>query len=278
MIRTCLYIFLLLPFFPAAQNPDYEFIEHLTENRRNRSALLILHHEKKLFAEDTFCFVTGFNHHLLRNADSAVFYFERTASSSIFFSEACSYQALNLLYKKRYPDAIPVIEKGMAADPAREQLYLLLGAATALLQKDFGRFDTLGSRFDFTNNLYSAEQKYLVKLRQVPLPKKKSPLVAGLLSAAVPGLGKFYAGKKGAGLATLMTSLALAGFATESYFRGGYKSPQFIAFTGIFACFYTGNIVGSVFSVKQQRRSLDGKIHNEILATIHLPVDRIFGH
>jgi hypothetical protein len=37
-----------------------------------------------------------------------------------------------------------------------------------------------------------------------------------------------------------------------------------------------GNIFGSVFSIKQQIKSVNGKINNEILASIHVPVVRIF--
>jgi len=93
----------------------------------------------------------------------------------------------------------------------------------------------------------------------------------------VPGLGKFYAGKKGAGLAAFAANGALAAMAFESYYRTkSFKSPQFITFTTLFSFFYVGNIFGSVFSIKQQIKSVNGKINNEILASIHVPVVRIF--
>ena len=113
--------------------------------------------------------------------------------------------------------------------------------------------------------------------------KKKSPALAGLMSAVIPGTGKIYAGYKGQGLAAMITVGILGVSAAESYFRPfdrsgkkGYKSPEFIAFGSLFTIFYVGNLWGSVLSVKLAREHELREINDEILFDMHIPLRRIF--
>ncbi len=261
-------------------NPHYQFIQHLIFSHDHKNALQITHFDKMKFGADTSHFLLGYNHHFLKQPDSTLYYLNKITPASAMFKRGRAYYGLNALFKKDYAKADTAMVEAIRLTAGTDrQLFLLQHAASVLLQRNYPIFDSVSREFDYNNYLYSAEQKYLVEIRQsVALQRKKSPVVAGLLSAVVPGAGKFYAGKKGAAMATFMTNAVLAGFVLESYYRDGYKSPQFIGFGTIFMCFYAGNIMGSVYSVKQQIRSQNGKINNEILATIHIPVDRVFGH
>jgi hypothetical protein len=259
--------------------PDYEFANHLTAQLQHRQATALLHFDRGRYGKDTSDFLLGYNHHFLKNTDSAAHFLSRVPASSAFFRNAAAYGALNHLYSKNFQGARNSLSPAFeGAGKEEEQVLLMLSAAETLLRRNYAGFDSIAVRFRYGAFTYQEEQRTLTDIRaRLKAQKKKSPAVAGLLSAAVPGLGKFYAGKKGAALSAFFTNIVLAGFAAESYYRSGYRSPQFITFATVFACFYTGNIVGSVYSVKLHQRSVYGKINNEILATVHIPVNRVFG-
>jgi len=93
--------------------------------------------------------------------------------------------------------------------------------------------------------------------------KKKSPWIAGALSAIVPGLGKVYAGSNAQGLATFIRVTLLAGLATENYLRHGIKNPQFWFFGGLASAYYVGGIYGSVYLPKLNYQEKIDAIHQD---------------
>ena len=276
--RLCLIFFIYANLtFSQGPGPHYQFIEHLQSSNKNQDAVALLHFEKNRFHPDTLNFLLGYNQHFLRRHDSAVFYLKQVNEGSALFVRAGAFEVLNHFYSKNYGLGIDRSRQVLVSKDEDRQLFHMMSGAGSLLQRDYHTFDSLSAQFRFDNHAYTIEQQNLIELRKdLQNQKRKSPVVAGLLSAAVPGLGKYYAGKKGAALAAFATNVVLAGFAVESYYRNGPKSPQFITFGTIFAFFYTGNIFGSVYSVKQQIRSTNGKLNNEILATIHISIDRMY--
>jgi hypothetical protein len=86
---------------------------------------------------------------------------------------------------------------------------------------------------------------------------KKKPLVAGLLSAAVPGLGKLYGGRSHQFFQTLLVN-ALYGLQTyELAKKLGPKNGFTIASLSVFSIFYFGQIYGSIKDtriVKKEKR------------------------
>jgi hypothetical protein len=280
-MRPSFAFIIFLPHFLLSQNrinPDFQYVDHLSHAHNYKDALDLLRFEKTRFHEDTLNFLMGYNYHFLRKPDSSAFYLSKVPENSNFYYQALSYGSLNYLYGKKYSEAGRQLQSALRKKNLEDDalLSLMLGGKF-LLERNYKSLDSLAPHFKFNDYRFSQEQEYLLLLnKNLQLQKRKSPLVAGMLSAVVPGSGKFYAGKKGAGLAAFLCNMALAGFVAESYYRSGYKSPQFITFGSMFLCFYTGNILGSVYSVKQQIRSTNGKINNEILATIHIPITRVF--
>ena len=74
----------------------------------------------------------------------------------------------------------------------------------------------------------------------------KSPLLAGVLSAIIPGSGKMYAGYPKDGLVSLMTVLLTGGLALYGYQKYGLNSTLFWISGGFCASFYLADIYGSV--------------------------------
>ena len=93
----------------------------------------------------------------------------------------------------------------------------------------------------------------------------KSPMVAGLLSAVVPGLGKLYAGYKYQALSAFTTNVFFASQAVEAIVKSGFKSGHFIYTCSIFSLYYVGNIVGSVLAVKKKKRDYLNQLDDEII-------------
>jgi hypothetical protein len=91
-----------------------------------------------------------------------------------------------------------------------------------------------------------------------------SPLLAGVYSAIIPGLGKLYLGYKYQAFTAFVTNALLAGQSIESYVRSGPGSVRFILSTSLFSVFYGGNILGSIFQAKKQRHDYLKQIDHEI--------------
>lgn len=75
-------------------------------------------------------------------------------------------------------------------------------------------------------------------------PKYKSPVLAGVMSAIIPGSGKAYAGMVGDGITSFLLT-GLFTFLAIDNFNKEHDTKAWI-FTGVAAFFYTGNIYGSV--------------------------------
>lgn len=277
---VCILYLVKISGFSQTVNRDFLFIDHLTQTNKNREAIYLLTQTHELKNSDTVNYLCGMNYYLLKRPDTASFYFNTVSKQCTFFTPSRFFSSINLSYSKKYQNALnSIAELPEDTTVKYAQLVNLLNAGNYLLLRDHKKFDSVSKTFLYDDYKYVNEQSKLIELKkEVQKTKKKSPAVAGLLSAVVPGLGKFYAGKKGAGLAAFAANGALAAMAFEAYYRHDYsiKNAQFITFGTLFTFFYVGNIFGSVFSVKQQIRSVNGRINNEILASIHVPVVRFF--
>ena len=84
--------------------------------------------------------------------------------------------------------------------------------------------------------------------------KHKSPVLAGFLSAVVPGLGKFYGQRPRSGLTTLISHGINAYQAIESINTYGVKNSFSIFSMSFFGLFYASNIYGSFHDLKALKK------------------------
>jgi len=89
--------------------------------------------------------------------------------------------------------------------------------------------------------LYIFEQEFFQSGR-------KSPTVAALFSAVVPGAGKIYTKNYGDGITSLLVT-GLFSFLSYDNFNANHKTRGWI-FAGLSAFFYSGNIYGSYVSAR----------------------------
>ena len=102
---------------------------------------------------------------------------------------------------------------------------------------------------DLFNPFDAVQKKKLEPFYEMSLnPNYKSPALAGILSAAIPGSGKMYVGEWGDGITALLTTGLLAFLAYDN-FRANHDTRAWI-FTGLGVFFYAGNIYGSIASAQ----------------------------
>ena len=91
-------------------------------------------------------------------------------------------------------------------------------------------------------------------------PEYKSPALAGILSAVIPGSGKMYVGEWGDGITSLLLTGLFAFLAYEN-FKADHSTKAWI-FTGLGAFFYAGNIYGSVAAAQIFNARIDFEFGN----------------
>jgi hypothetical protein len=101
--------------------------------------------------------------------------------------------------------------------------------------------------------------------------RPKSKLVAGSMSALVPGLGKVYAGQWKDGVAVFLYTGLSAWQAYRGFELKGVKSMYAWLFASVGTGFYLGNIYGSIKLIKLRRqnhwRNLQQQTHNVLEAS-----------
>lgn len=100
-------------------------------------------------------------------------------------------------------------------------------------------------------------------LRHDTLPRK-SPWLAGALSAVVPGLGRVYLGQWQDALSTLVLVGVAAGLAAHGFYEDGVDSVRGWVLGTTAAVFHAGNIYGSAIGAVVQRRDAEDALMKEI--------------
>jgi len=108
----------------------------------------------------------------------------------------------------------------------------------------------------------SVHTKLIYFSQMIKNPPQKNPTTAALLSALIPGAGKYYTGKLTDGIiafgATILSGfLALNSFQNDNQFRGWL-------FSGLTAFFYGGSIYGSAASAKIYNAKVTSDLNQEI--------------
>jgi hypothetical protein len=127
----------------------------------------------------------------------------------------------------------------------------------------------LDLQFDQARNILSgADQGSMIAFAdllkvtdEVSNIKFKSPLVSGMLSAIIPGSGKFYTGSVGDGVIALTMVGSMAWQAYRGFDKNGVESVYGWIFATVGAGFYIGNIWGSVKAANKYNYQQKNRIH-----------------
>lgn len=261
---------------------EMKFVQHLEQYEQENDALFVLEklHALNLSEQErgTVHYKQGYLHYRLRNFDRAAQFFNQVNLESPELAAAAFFASISHCYDGQYRAAsTALLNRKTVLVPKHKGLLTFQLAGHALLRHDLVAFDSLETQFSANHFAYLEQQEELRVLRdRLSKTKRRSPFVAGLLSTAVPGLGKIYAGKTGQGLTNFFVSGILGLSAYEQYRKVGLESPQFYIFASLFTAFYIGNIYGSVYSVNVQYNEQIEDLHNAIVFQLHIPVRTIF--
>ncbi len=228
--------------------------------------------------KDSVSYYIGWLKYFKQDFYGAISSFETIDSSSTvltpsaFYNSICQIQIDSLSNAKRILEHIDVTSDGQL-----ENLKTLQLRGISLLQRDYLEYDSLTNlsveRSFITESEMSEMSNYAQAMRSY---KRKSPWIAGLLSAILPGLGKFYAGYRGIPFGAMYMTIPLGAIAAESLIIAGVASAQFIALGALFGVFYAGNIWGSALSVYAKEKEFYDEIDHNIEFDLHTPIRRAF--
>ncbi len=275
--RIILLIFVLIAKSPLAQTTkeDFDFVMYLIGNGMKEDAEVLLQNTKA--NNDSIYFLKGYTDYSNKKLDSAVKNFSLVSKSSDLFTESNFFASLSAAHLGDLGKAVSLIDK---IDCETDEIVSLKNfelAGISLLKRDYDDFDRYIIKVDTNNNLLSVEANNLLAIKNDLISyKKKSPLLAAVLSAVVPGLGKVYAGNTGEGIAAFCLCAPLMAATAENWYKNGITNWKTIAFGVLSAVFYVGNILGTIATVKFNVSQFNNRNDVQILYNIHIPLRNTF--
>jgi hypothetical protein len=284
-MRNCLSFLLFMISLVANgqfRNIPHQFIRHLINEKFYDEAIVILneklHHAVSQTELDSLNFMLGKTYYIQQKLPESIHYLDLVSEkNTVLGTEAKFFSAFNEAYLRKFDKSFRKFKDLHTISEDQRQLRILELAGVSLLQNDLNHFDSLKKKFATTWTLGIEQENNFVAykgfLEQID---KKKPAVAGLLSAVIPGAGKFYAGRKGNGIFTLLISTLLGLQTYEAYQKDGPSSARFIIYGSLFTIFHVANIWGSVLAVNLVRNEKKDAIQNQILLDMHIPLRTLF--
>lgn len=256
-------------------NPSINFSTYLTNKKLYSESIyvlqLLLNNTTDSLIKDSANFYLGINFTLTDRTKNADYFFSLVSNKSDLYNLSV-YRRLVIATKLNHQNTISNLIPKLDYTKPEAKIYanLIKKANTALYQTDIID-DTINNNSNLNDTTTNILNKCIEKRNFF---KPKSALVAGALSAIVPGLGKIYNKKAGEFLGTLLPIGAMFFLCKEAYKNDGVKSVPFIGLTSIATVFYLGNIYGSIMSVKASNNNFYNKSNNEILVSLDVPLGK----
>ena len=198
-------------------------------------------------------------------------------SSSVLNTEASFLMATCYLHEGQYDQSEAIFNQLDGLTEKERAVKNLNLAGLALLTRDYTKYDSIIKRIPETNFMVGSELSSLNTYKtDMVTYKRKSPWLAGFLSALIPGLGKFYVGYRGTPFGALTLNLPLAAVAVETLIISGWTGIPFLITAPLFGVFYIGNIWGSGLSPYAHEQEFYDEMDHNILYDLHIPTRRVF--
>lgn len=283
------FFFLSLFSFSQKQltfNDEINFLIHLSGNKLFNESETFYNNvvnatDITIEQQDTLNYLMGFIYYQNDSLEKAKQYLQRVTDATLLYYKSKMYHSYVCLKLNQPDSSIYYLNKiDSSTNSEINELKNFQLSASYLLAKDLQKFDLLSSKLNSNVKELKEEQLNLIQYGQIHKKnKRKSPFLAGSLSAIIPGLGKVYAGNTAQGLATFLRVGILGAITAENYFLKGnreIRDPQAILFAGLFTAFYIGNIWGSALSVQIVKTEKDLENKANILVGISVPLKKFF--
>ncbi len=279
--KSSAIVFLLLAvFFSYAQTnfqEDFSFLKHLEKLEEWNEGLLLLDQLGPTLntagQADTLNFFRGKFIYKLKLPELSVEAFRSvTTANQEYYRYARFFGTFQSAYEGDFSLASDILKAYEPQDSLSIRIKNLQLAGLDLLKRDYSSYQERQSRFTFNYELEPYEQGMIERYNDLKNYKKKSPFVAGLMSAIVPGGGRFYMGKPGQGIAAFFVTGVFGLQAWEGYRKDGLNSARFIIFSSLFSISYVANIWGSALGVRIRREEFNDQMNESILLDMHIPL------
>ncbi|MCD4666047.1 MAG: hypothetical protein K8R68_12320 [Bacteroidales bacterium] len=281
MSRIIFFMLILTTGICNAQKNDAVFIGHLSNKGFHKE---VIHLTKSidfssstLALKDSLLYLRGWSYYNLKILNKSYEDLIKVTASSPFYYKSHFFAAYNQTYIGNYTLAKENVRDIKGIEPIHISLEHFSLAAISLLERDFTTFKEQIQQVDTTFFAFHVESE---KFRQYAVDlkahKRKSPVLAGIMSAVIPGSGKIYAGKTAQGISSFIAVAGLGFVTFENHRKLGSKNIKTIIFGTAFTFFYLSNIYGAVFSIKVSEVEFQDEFQNKILFNLHIPFRTIF--
>ncbi|MFP4060370.1 MAG: hypothetical protein ACOCXD_01065 [Bacteroidota bacterium] len=259
---------------------DLEFANYLIRTEQYDDAIFLLDYintDESNITDDDHAYLKGWAYYNKGVLDSSASYLASVKPEHVHFTKSRFFYAYNMIYLGNTTIGKQVLLDLEPKNTVEAGLVKLELSGISLLERDFNAFDKHSARFSGNHYIYAKEEQlmkeYALDLKQFN-PKKM--WIAGVMSAIIPGSGKFYTGKHGEGLSAFLAVVLLSGITYENYKKAGATNWKTLTFGSLTTIFYVGNIYGSVFSVKLYRDEFYKTYDNKILFHLQIPLRTAF--
>jgi TM2 domain-containing membrane protein YozV len=227
---------------------------------------------------DSVHYLTGWVLYHQKNLEASANSLLKVRPGSAVYYKSHFFGAYNLAHTGRHSAAQSVLNTMPAEhgtlQGAMKQFQL---SGISLLERDFDGFLEYSRRFRGDYHVMAQQEDRMMNYyKELKHASRKSPLLAGVLSAAVPGLGRVYAGKPAEGIVSFLY-MAAFGFTSYDFYRGdGWQSPLFLISAAITTVFYAGNVMGSVVTARRVNNEFRYEMDQRILFDLHIPLRNAF--
>lgn len=252
---------------------DYDFALYLIDNDLKRDALRLV--SSPCFTpSDTLTFLRGWAHYNLKQLPQAREYFQGIPKGSSFYDQSLFYSTAVSAHLGDFTSPVASLT---GYDGPHTELRDLQLSGLALLRDDPAAFKQASQGFGFSDFALQEAEHTLCEIYNSRYVKRaKSPALAAIASAIIPGSGKIYAGKLGEGISAFLLTGVFGAITAEHWVKDGPANWKTIVPGLLGAFLYIGNIYGSYMSVSIYNSNLKDAQDTAVLYNIHIPLRSVF--
>lgn len=260
-----------------AQDYDANFAHYLIHQHQKEEAVAYLKQHQSGVNSDSVNLLLGSIHFTDKDMPRAIACFTQVRSGSSAYHPTLLYLSVAYAYTEEWLAADSVLSLFQPQLAEEADMRNCMASIVALGAGNVQQYRSLDSLVKDSGFWY-ADSRQRVKETLLPLVEKHQPKPwkAAVLSAVLPGTGKWYAGRPYDGLATFLQTSVIGAIAAEGYLNAGLQSVRFIAGASLYALFYAGNILGSIHAVKVKQQQNKTKIKDEAVRHLHIIVRNYF--
>ena len=274
-----LLCFKCLSYSQESSDCDLKFIDHLVNKGDYQEALFLLDSSDclSLHLNDSANYLKGWSLYSLKRLLSSSESLIKVSSASEFYLKSHFFAAYNFAHIGNYSEALKTFSETNVISERDISLRNFEIAGVSLLQGNKTMFEDYYNKTDRKFYELSGSSENIQKIAEdLDKHKRKSPVIAGMLSGIIPGSGKLYAGKKGEAISAFIAAAGLGLVTWENYRKNGWNSFGTIAFGSAFVFSYAANIYGAVVTVNVLETEYRNNVKNSILFNLHIPLRNSF--